>query len=373
MNDNGEVVVVIDYCSGSIKAGFSGENVPHRYVIPVVRRQRAPQQRVGMGTERVYVGEEALAQKDGTELRFPIERGLVTNWDDMETVWHHTFYVELRIDPEEHPLLMTEPPLNPVANRQKMIQILFETFNIQAMYVTIRQYLSLLDAGSMTGLVLSSGDGTTCSVPIYMGHPLLHAALRVNLAGQELTEYLMKLLVNRGFSISQGSGRKVVKEMKETVCYVASDYEKELKTSTESSPFEIAYALPDGAEIILNSERFRCPEALFQPGLLGMSSCGVQHMVHQSIIQCDVDARADLFGNVVLAGGSTMFDGFAERLNKALAALSSTHINVVSRPERSFSAWSGGSAFAASQRFKDVWLDRRTYGKFGPASMHVDY
>jgi len=366
--------VVIDNGSGMCKAGVAGEDAPKVCFPSIVGRPKHSQGQVMIGTEQkdVYIGEEAQAKRGVLKLSYPIEHGIVTSWEDMEKIWHHCYFNELRVHPEEHPALLTEAPMNPKANREKMIQIMFETFNVPSFYVSVQAVLSLYASGRTTGIVLDSGDGVTHTVPIYEGYSLPHSIMRIDLAGRDLTEYMMKLLTEVGVSFSSSAEREIARDIKEKHSYVALDFDTELKVSGESSTKDVHYTLPDGQVITIGNQTFRCPEALFQPIKLGKEFPGIHELTFQSIMKCDVDVRKELYNNIVMSGGTTMFNGIAERLNKEITALapSTIKIKVVAPAERRFSVWIGGSILSSLSSFQSLWVSKAEFDETGPTIVH---
>ncbi|KAJ8519079.1 hypothetical protein ONZ45_g3899 [Pleurotus djamor] len=360
--------VVIDNGSGTCKAGFAGDDMPHVAFSSVVGRIR--HQFVGM--YRNYVGDEAQSKRGILSLRYPIEHGVVTNWGDMEQIWRHAIENELQVDAESYPVLLTEAPLNPKGNREKMAEVMFESLKVPALFIANQATLSCYASGRTTGIVIDSGDGVTHTVPIYDGYSISHAILRLDLAGRDLTDFLVQKLADRDYPFTTSADREIVRDIKEKLCYVALDFEEELQTAAQTSALEKNYELPDGQLITLGNELFRAPEVLFQPSLLGLKSPGIHETVYNSITQCDVDIHPDLYGDIVLAGGSTVIPGIANRISKEMTMLSpdGIRVKIIAPPERKYSVWIGGSILASLTSFQTLWCPKEEFEEFGPSIVY---
>jgi actin len=380
--------LVVDNGSSMCKVGIAGDYAPTAIFPSVVgcsnKYQTNYEQIIRSEEEECYIGDEAQLRRRTLNLHYPIERGIITNWEEMEKIWHHTFYNELRVAPDEHPILLTEAPLNPKANREKMVSIMFETFNVPAMYVQIQAVLSLYASGRTTGIVLDSGDGVSHTVPVYEGYNLPDAVIRLDMAGRDLTECLMRMIPVTEYYFRTTAEKEIAENIKEKLCYVALDYDAELKLAGSSKrgrkmsngididPIHKYYEMPDGQIISIGEERFTCPETLFHTDRIDVEESGIHEMIQKSIMKSNEDIRKDLYGNILLSGGSTMFEGIGERLNKEIVGLapSTMEVNVIAPAYRKYSPWMGGSILASLTTFQQMSITKAEYDESGPGIVH---
>ncbi|CAK8689184.1 beta-centractin-like [Clavelina lepadiformis] len=361
--------VVIDNGSGMVKAGFAGDQVPKSYFPNFIGRPKHVRVMAGALEGDMFIGPKAQEHRGLLSIKYPMEHGIVTDWNDMERIWQYVYSKsELQTFPEEHPVLLTEAPLNPRQNREKAAEIFFETFNVPAFFVSIQAILSLYAAGKTTGVVLDAGDGVTHAVPIYEGFSLPHSIVRNDVAGRDVTKYLQLLLRKEGFNFKTSAEKEIVKTIKEKACYVAQNASKEEGVENEKK----LYPLPDGSSIEIGPAKFRAPEVLFQPDLIGEECQGIHEVLSDSIQKCDMDLRRTLYQNIVLAGGTTLLKGFGDRILTEVKRLApkDVKIRILATQERLYSTWIGGSILASLDTFKKIWVTKREYEEERHKAIH---
>ena len=263
---------------------------------------------------------------------------------------------------------MSEAPLNPASQKEKMAQVMFEKYSATGIIVQETSKLSLYStAGRATGIILDCGDGVTSVYPYYEGHTFLHAVKRIDFGGRDLIHYLMEMMNKSGHTFATTTDREVAREIKESLCCLSPDYDKGIISNTFE---EKSHVLPDGRSITLGKERFQCPEALFNPSLFNVKLPGIHKLLFDSLMECDSDLRRYLYCNIIIGGGTALFPGFAERLASEITKLipKVMKCKVVAPPERAYSVWIGGSILGSlsSTRF----VSKKDYNEYGPNILH---
>jgi len=359
--------VVIDNGSGLVKAGFAGDDLPKCSFFAYVGRPKHFKIMAGAVGGEYFIGHKAEDLRGLLKINYPISHGIVEEWDDMERIWTHIYSNELRVQSEEHPVLLTEAPLNPKKNREKLAEIFFDTFNVPALFISLQAVLALYASGRTTGVVLDSGDGVTHSVPVYEGFAVPHSITRIDVAGRDVTEYLQLLLRKAGYNFHSSAEKEIVRSIKEQTCYVSYNPSKDEELEFQKGNPYTQYKLPDGTVIEVGPERYRAPEILFNPELIGEESVGIHQCLVNSIRRTDLDLRKTLFQSIVLSGGTTLLKGFGDRLLLEVKKLApkDIKIRISAPPERKYSTWIGGSILASLATFKKMWISREEYNEDG--------
>ena len=341
-------MMVFDIGSGTCRAGLATGGMEAYF--PSIIGKSAD------GTSNSQVGDSTV-----TEPRFPvIDGGRIVDWVDLEKFFHYAYYNQMKRAPEEYPILLTEPALNPPDSRARTGQLMFETINAPAFYMANRAAMALVESERETGIVIKSGYGGTSIVPVYQGKPIKEAIIVSALSGQRLTAAMAGMLSGRADMSS--ADLSTYNYIKEKFTYLSMDPVVEINTPTPAD-----CVIPDGRTISLTSERFRLPEALFQPSLFNLGGNGLHQDVYSSILRCDTTHHSILSQNIVLAGGNTMFPGLVARLQKELDSLIGiSNVKVITSADPRNSSWNGATVFVRKSEMDSLWITRRDYEEVGP-------
>jgi len=372
--------VVCDNGTGFVKCGFAGDNFPTAVFPAMVGRPilRYEESIGDVELKDIMVGDECAKLRHALEITYPLKNGVITSWEDMYHLWDYT-WERLKINPKECQIMLTEAPMNPLKNRQKMVEAMFEKYEFQGLQVSIQAILTLYAQGLMTGVVVDSGDGVTHVVPVYGGYSLPHLVQRLDLAGRDITNLLIKLMLLRGYAFNRTADFETVRQIKEKFCYVGYDIALEKKLALETTVLVESYTLPDGREIKIGAERFEAAEALFNPILADKEGKGMHELVFDTIQGADIDLRSELYKHIVLSGGTTMYPGLPSRLEKEIKdlylqkvlkgnkeRLKNFKIKIEDPPRRKHMVFLGGAVYADIMKDKDnFWIKKKDYDEIG--------
>jgi len=376
--------IVCDNGTGFVKVGYAGTNFPAFSFRSMVGRpmMRADEKlaKKGVVLKDIMVGDEAAEVREFLECSYPLENGIVRNWTDMKLLWDYTFNECLKIkDFASQKILLTEPPANPFANRQKMYQHMFEEYGFGQTMVAIQAVLVLYAQGLLTGVVLDSGDGVSHVIPVYEGYGLPNLIKRLNVAGRHVTRQLVSLLQLRGYSLNRSADFDTARQIKERLCYVGYDLAVERKLAADTTVLVQPFQLPDGRIIKVGRERFEASEVLFDPDKAGVEGEGLHKLLYGSVMKADIDLRAEFFKHIVLSGGTTMFAGLPSRLEKDVRELwvegvakgdksraGKFKLKIEDPPRRKNMVFLGGSVLAdIMKEQQEFWLSKEDYNEKG--------
>ena len=365
--EEGITAIIIDNGSGYFKAGFSGEEKPSTILPSIVGYPNFKDWMKVVNKTEFFIGDKAKENRGVLNYFNPIKRGTIIDWDNIEKIYKFILDDELRSKPKEHNIMITEPLMNPRKNREKLAQIMFETFNIPGLFFENTAVLNLFASGKFTGFSVDSGEGLTQYAPIFEGYLLTPGLMQVEFGGEDITNFLLKMLFDNGEKLSpynDNNEKKIVEDIKEKSCYVTLKFEDELKSC---KPFN--YELPDGNQITLKEERIKCSEILFEPSIIGEKGNGLAKACYDLIQKCSIDVKKELYHSICLSGGNTMFNGFPERFEKEIKSLvpnsMKDEVKINATKERKFHQWIGGSIISSISTMDSKWITKNNYEENG--------
>lgn len=385
-------VIVIDNGSNYIKIGLSTDEKPHITMPALVGRPMLrSNEKISEELELkpIMVGDEVTPVRSLLELSHPMKNGIIVNDEDMGILWDYCVHNKLGLKQDElkdRRVLITEAPSNPNSNKTKMGEILFEKLGIGAFNIEPQAKLTLFCEGLESGIVLECGDSVSHCIPISDGFLLHHFIQRLDVAGRDITDYLIRLLQAKGYAFNSTADFERIREYKEKYCFVSCDLERDRLLDKETTYYNSFEKLPDGTKVRISNEKFEAPEILFQPHLIEVAGDGIHEQLFNSINKCPMDVRKSLYENIVLSGGSTMFPGFASRIENEirklyiktnLSALPEDQreikikINILDSPRRKFSVFSGACVLGKAynndnEQCNAYWITKLDWDEVGP-------
>lgn len=398
---------VIDVGTGYTKMGYAGNKEP-QFIMPsaiAVKETAKVGERLTRGVEDLdfYIGDEAMEQKTPYAIKYPVRHGLVEDWDLMERYLEQCIFKYLRAEPEDHFFLLTEPPLNTPENREYTAEIMFESFNVPGLYIAVQAVLSLaaslakkktkgegMAGRNLTGVVIDSGDGVTHVIPVAEGYVIGSCIKHIPIAGRSITSFIQNLLREREIGIPPEQSLETAKAIKERHCYMCPNLAKEFnKYDTEPGKYIKQYTGVNAITkkeftVDVGYERFLGPEIFFHPEFANPDfTVPISETVDNVVQNCPIDTRRDLYRNIVLSGGSTMFKDFGKRLERDIKksvdgrlrvteALSGQtpkpiEVQVISHQMQRYAVWFGGSMLASTPDFYQVAHTKAQYDEYGPS------
>ncbi|XP_055973209.1 actin-like protein 7B [Sorex fumeus] len=361
--------LILDLGSQYCKCGYAGEPRPTYFISSTVGKRQSEGADAGDPRKDTFVGHELLRAEAPRRLVNPLRQGAVADWDCVQSLCEYIFHTAMKVAPQEHAVLVSDPPLSPRGHRERYAELLFETFGVPALHVAPQPLLSIYSYGRTSGLVVESGHGVSHAVPISEGDVLPGLTGRGDYAGGDLTRYLLRLLNDGGRAFTDDH-LHIVEHIKKRCCYAALQPELEARLGPDA--LRVDYELPDGQVITIGRERFQCAEMLFQPALAGSDDPGLPALAAACLGRCrEVGFGEEMARNVLLCGGCTMLDGFPERFQKELGRLCPDDCPAVAAaPERKTSVWTGGSILASLQAFQQLWVSKEEFVERGSAAIY---
>ncbi|CAK1588121.1 unnamed protein product [Parnassius mnemosyne] len=354
-------VIVIDNGSYNIKAGFSCDNHPVSIFRNVVGRPIYLNGGYGREYYDVYIGDDTICNAEDLDLSRPVINGQIANWDNMERVWHHIFYQELKAAPEDRAVLLTCSPMSPISEKIKCCEVFFETLNSPDLCIRPQCVLALYGSGVTTGICVDVGHDNTNINPIYEGGVISYAHMQTHIGGKQISNFIEKHLQERNLNLGIQE-IDVVEEIKRDCLY------RSFNSSMHQDDVCEDYLLPDGTKINIGEETLLLGEIFFQPELINIEQhyCLPLHeAITTSVLKCDPDLTSELYDAVTLCGGSSMVPGFGTRLAAEIEKVIDSSITLLSSLEGYAMVWLGGAVFASLPESKHVWISKSSYEDHG--------